>query len=218
MIERLYRLLGVSLAFCGAVGCARHEQGPPPAVGSPVAPEVEKKAPGTSLLVKSHPLEPLRSPYFTAMELTFENPSNQWRQVRRVFLGPERQVQGPQFDVLVGERLRVWQLAAREAHVGGAGPHLFVLETLAPEEPAQSAEKDGPSRGGGTPPTHLLSLPFSIAPGLSTTRWVVLFSSSRDALIGQDLVLEYELENAFVERVLINVPMPEPAAGKHGGA
>jgi hypothetical protein len=37
---------------------------------------------------------------------------------------------------------------------------------------------------------------------------VVLYSPAKDALLGQDLLLAYELENGQVERVLVQYPKP----------
>ena len=60
------------------------------------------------------------------------------------------------------------------------------------------------------PPNYLLASPFTVAPGLFTRKWIVLYSAAPDALLGQDLVLSYELENAKVERVLVKYPKPAP--------
>jgi hypothetical protein len=159
--------------------------------------------------VASAPIEALRSPYFSALAFTFQNPSSEWHEVRRVSIEPERQLFGPALESLVGERLRAWQLAAREAQDGKEGARHPALETLAPDAPAKSADGSGDAPAASVgPESYLLACPFTIAPGLFTRKWIVLYSAGADALLGQDLVLSYELENGKTERVLVQYPKP----------
>lgn len=217
-----------ALLLCGpltlAPGCAHVEadEAPPaaptaaPPAGAPAT--TPPKAPEPTLKVSSAPIEALRSPFFSALEVTFQNPSGQWHQVRKVSLSPERQLFGPAVETLVGERLRAWQLAAREAQLGKKEPHHPALDTLAPDPPAKpEAPKAEPAKpepaaadpaASAVPPNYLLANPFTVAPGLFTRKWIVLYSAAPDALLGQDLVLSYELENAKVERVLVKYPKP----------
>jgi len=204
----------VALVLCGPLAlsssCAHVEaDAPPPAAAPAAAAPAPAKAPETTLRVSSGPIEALRSPYFSALEVTFQNPSGQWHQVRRVSIGPERQLFGPALESLVGERLRAWQLAAREAREGEAGPRHPALETLAPDAPPAKTEPgSGEAAAAVGPPSYLLACPFTIAPGLFTRKWIVLYSATSDALLGQDLMLSYELENGTVERVLVRYPKP----------
>jgi hypothetical protein len=212
-------VLGTPLAF--AAGCAHLELEPEAPASEPPAavPAAKPASPSAeaTLRVTSAPIEALRSPFFAALELTFQNLSGQWHQVRRVSIGPERQLFGPALESLAGERLRAWQLAAREAHEGKAGPRHPALETLAPE-PATAPAKTEPGSAGASaaaeavvvagPPNYLLAYPFTIAPGLFTRKWIVLYCAAPDALLGQDLVLSYELENGKIERVLVQYPKP----------
>jgi hypothetical protein len=193
------------------VGCAHVEaEAPPPAAPSePAAPATAAKAP-TTLQVASAPIESLRSPYFSAMAFTFQNPSSEWHEVRRVSIEPERQLFGPALEPLVGERLRAWQLATREAQDGKEGARHPALEALAPEAKSGAGSGEAPAAAVG-PESYLLACPFTVAPGLFTRKWIVLYSAA-DALVGQDLVLSYELENGKTERVLVQYPKP---AGKH---
>jgi hypothetical protein len=192
------------------VGCAHVEaEAPPPAAPQAAPAPASADVPATTLRVASTPIDSLRSPYFSAMAFTFQNPSSEWHEVRRVSIEPERQLFGPAFESLVGERLRVWQLATREAQVGKDGAHHPALETLAPEAPAKPPPGSGegaPAAAG--PESYLLAGPFTIAPGLFTRKWVVLYSAAADALLGQDLVLSYELEDGKTERVLVRYPKP----------
>jgi hypothetical protein len=207
-------------------GCARSEADAPPATpeAPPAAPASKPpNAPETTLRVTTAPIEALRSPFFSALEVTFQNPSSQWHQVKKVSVGPERQLFGPPLESLVGERLRAWQLAAREAQAGKEGPRHPALETLAPEAPPAPAPPPGPAgsppappgpasapAAEANPPNYLLSYPFTIAPGLFTRKWIVLYSAGANALLGQDLVLSYELDNGKTERVLVQYPKPAP--------
>jgi hypothetical protein len=122
--------------------------------------------------------------------------------------------------------LRAWQLAAREAQAGKEGPRHPALETLAPEAPApppppgpagSPPAPPGPAKAepgtpgaAAAPPNYLLAYPFTIAPGLFTRKWIVLYSAGADALLGQELVLSYELDNGKTERVLVQYPKPAP--------
>lgn len=192
------------------VGCAHMEAEVPPPAASPPAPApASAEAPKTTLQVAGTPIDSLRSPYFSAMAFTFQNPSSEWHEVRRVSIEPERQLFGPAFESLVGERLRVWQLATREAQDGKEGANHPALETLAPEAPAKTAPGSGEAAAAAVgPESYLLAGPFTIAPGLFTRKWVVLYSAAADALLGQDLVLSYELANGQTERVLVQYPKP----------
>lgn len=205
--------VGTWLLFCAltlGVGCAHVEAGAP----SPARPAAEASAPtaaavpATTLQVESAAIESLRSPYFSAMAFTFQNPSSEWHEVRNVSIAPERQLFGPAFESLVGERLRAWQLATREAQEGKEGGRHPALETLAPEAPAKGAA--GSAEAAATPAgpaNYLLAGPFTVAPGLFTRKWLVMYAAA-DALLGQDLVLSYELENGKTERVLVQYPKP----------
>jgi hypothetical protein len=208
-MSRLTRALAFGL--CGvAVGACAHAE---PSALEPEVPEAAappaaaSKGPETTLRVSCAPIESLRSPFFAALELTFENPSGAWHEVRHVAISPERQMFGPTLETLEGARLRAWQLAAREAHQSGDGPAHLALDTLAPDVPAGGEAGKG-AASGGAPPHHLLAGAFMIAPGLSARKWVVLYSSAKDALLGQDLLLAYELEDGKVERVLVQYPKP----------
>jgi hypothetical protein len=202
------------LHFCGplalASACAHAEaEAPAPAApaAAPAAAPGPAKAPETTLRVTSAPIESLRSPYFGALEFTFQNPSGKWHQVRRVSIGPERQLFGPALEPLTGEHLRAWQLAARAAQ-NGKDPRHPALETLAPEAPAKAAPDAAEPAAPAGPPDYVLTCPFTIAPGLFTRKWIALYSAAPDALLGQDLVLTYELEDGKAERVLIQYPKP----------
>jgi hypothetical protein len=220
------RRLLAALQICGPLGLlgacahAEAEAAPPEAPASAPAAAPPAKAPETILRVTSAPIESLRSPYFAVLEFTFQNPSGQWHQVRRVSIGAERQLLGPALEPLTGDHLRTWQLAARDASSGKAGPRHPALETLAPEAPAKAAPAapaapPAPDGGGPAapvgPPDYLLTCPFSVAPGLFTRKWVALYSAAADALLGQDLVLSYELEDGKTERMLIQYPKPAAA-------
>jgi hypothetical protein len=162
--------------------------------------------------VSTAPIEALRSPFFSALEVTFQNPSSKWHEVKKVSVGPERQLFGPPLESLVGDRLRAWQLAAREAQAGKEGPRHPALETLTPEAPPKPDKPDpnAAPAAPAAPPNYLLAYPFTIAPGLFTRKWIVLYSAGADALLGQDLVLAYELDDGKTERVLIQYPKPAP--------
>ena len=214
----MQRLKRARLGLWGALflGCAHVEAGAP-APEAPDAPEATAGAPApaaseaskTALQVSSKAVDALRSPYFAALELTFENPSSAWHEVRKVAISPERQMFGAPFESLLGARLRAWQLAAREAHQSKDGPPHVALDTLATDAPAGGEADKAPDPG--VPPEHLLAGPFMIAPGLHARKWVVLYSPAKDALLGQDLMLSYELEDGKVERVLVQYPKPAKA-------
>jgi hypothetical protein len=197
----------VLLALGSACAHAEAEAPPPEAPAAETAP-APGKAPATTLRVTSAPIESLRSAYFGALEFTFQNPTAAWHQVRRVTIGPERQLYGPAFEPLLGEHLRAWQLAARAAHDSKNGPPHPALETLAPEAPAKTTPDAAAPAAPAGPPDYLLTCPFTIAPGLFTRKWIALYSGAADALLGQDLVLSYELEDGKAERVLIQYPKP----------
>jgi hypothetical protein len=207
-MRRLMSALPVVLCAASELGCAHAEQSAPaPEVPTTAAaaPVASEEGPKTTLRVSATPIEALRSPYFAALEITFENPSGGWHEVRRVDISPERQLFGPALESPMGARLRAWQLGAREARKSSDGPPHLALDTLAADAPASG---EAGASGSGAPPQHLLAGAFLIAPGLSIRKWVVLCSPAKDGLIGQDLLLSYELENGQVERVLIQYPKP----------
>jgi len=203
-------VLALSGLLLLAAGCAHVEaDAPEPETPAAALAAPPPHAPETTLKVSTTPIESLRSQYFSPLEVTFQNPSAEWHQVKKVSIVPERQLFGPALESLVGERLRAWQLAAREAQEGNGAPRHPALETLAPEAPAK-AEPSADAGGPVAPASHLLAGPFTIAPGLFTRKWIVLYSGAPDALLGQDLVLAYELENGKLERVLLQYPKPAP--------
>jgi hypothetical protein len=209
-MRRLKRALVLGLCGAAAAGCAHAEPSAlEPEVPTAAAPAVASKGPETTLRVSGAPVDVLRSPYFSALEITFENPSSAWHEVRRVSIGPERQLFGPALETLEGARLRAWQAAMRDARRAGDGPLHPALEAPAPDAPA--AAEAGSGTATAAPPQHWLGDAFMIAPGLLARKWVVLYSPAKDALLGQDLLLAYELENGQVERVLVQYP--KPAAG-----
>ena len=206
------------LGLLGACAHAEAEAAPPEAPASAPAAAPPAKAPETILRVTSAPIESLRSAYFGAFEFTFQNPSGQWHQVRKVSIAPERLL-GPGVEPLTGDHLRTWQLAARDA-LPGKEPRHPALETLAPEAPAAAAAPAAPGTPPAPaapapaapvgPPDYLLTYPFNVAPGLFTRKWIVLYSAAADSLLGQDLVLSYELEDGKTERIVIQYPKPAP--------
>ncbi len=115
---------------------------------------------------------------------------------------------GPALEPLAGERLRAWQLAVREAQEGKEGASHPALEALAPAASAERAPGSGEAAAPVGPASYLLACPFTVAPGLFTRKWIVIYSAAADALLGQDLVLSYELGNGKTERVLIQYPKP----------
>jgi hypothetical protein len=132
--------------------------------------------------------------------------------VRQVSIEPERQLFGPAFEPLLGARLRAWQLATREAQDGKPAARHPALETLAPDAPASGAAGSaGAAAASSEPTSYLLACPFTVAPGLFTRKWVVMYSTAADALLGQDLMLSYELDNGKTEHVLVQYPKPAPA-------
>jgi len=205
----LRTLLWVCAPLVLGAGCAHAEADAPPAAAPAAAtpPPPPAEAPATTLRVESVPIESLRSPYFAAIAFNFQNPSGEWHEVRKVSLAPERQLFGPACEPLVGARLRAWQLATREAQEGKEAAHHPALETLAPEAPPSAAGGEAAAAPAG-PANYLLAYPFTIAPGLFTRKWIVMYSSGADALLGQDLVLSYELGNGKTEHVLVQYPKP----------
>src|SRR3954466_13230056 len=122
-MRRLKRALTLGLCAAAASGCAHAEASAlEPEAPTAAAPAAASKGPETTLRVTGRPIEALRSPYFAALEIIFENPSSAWHEVRHVAISPERQMFGPALEALEGARLRAWQVAARDARPGGSGP------------------------------------------------------------------------------------------------
>ncbi len=206
---RLGRLC-VVFACAEATACAHGEEAKTPDSAQAHGPAdgAEAKAPVTTLAIESTPVASLRSDYFTVLEFSIKNPSSQWHRLKRVSLAPDRRLKGARFEIIVGDRLRTWQLAARHSASGKPESSHVALATLAPDSAPPDPEG---SAASGAPPGHLLALPYSVAPGLLARRWAVLYSPDRDGLRGQELVLEYELEDGRVESLLVKPPEPPPA-------
>lgn len=230
----------------GMAGCATVASG---SYGVPVdEPHGGSKAPAppqpaTEMRVSAGELPQLASPYFGAVEVTFENPSPAWIQVDRVdidFGSPQRNQAvfvpwGADIDAwrqaavdslaigYAGSRLQMLAvggdaIAARDRHgsstpAGGGTIPVGALGTLAatpaPGSPAQGALAEP---GEPFPPSHLLSLPIRVPPGLFAKRWILFYTS--DSPPGgciESMVLGYTTSDGKHQRVLVHFKEPVSA-------
>jgi hypothetical protein len=211
MRTRSSMLSVLALALLGAGGCAELHSGarafPVDAAGR-ITPHEHLRS---GLLISARQVSDLSSRYFGAVEVTFENRSSEWVRIQQASLefgSPERNAA---VIITAGEDLQRWQEgtqrrnAIREAnHATAAELLLFGAAVATVAGGRSSVGAAGALVGAGTalamtagemgarasaaetvslyPGSHLLSLPFSVPPGLAIKRWVVLNSPAKRAL------------------------------------
>ena len=175
----------------------------------------------------------LSSPYFGVVEVTFENNTPAWIQIDHIDLDFGTADKNKSVFIPWGEDIDTWERATlqrnaiREANtqtvlglvaVAGAvastaGRHhavgaiggtvaLGALAGLYAKEREAAVEATGdPSR---FPPTHLLTLPLRVPPGLFAKRWLLLYTAAQP-LGGciDSFILNYETADHEHARVLL---------------
>jgi hypothetical protein len=238
-MERRAWALGVVIALAG--GCAELHSGAHAVPLGPDGRATPSVGLQSGLLISARQVADLSSRYFGAIEVTFENRSSQWVRIQQAALdfgSPERNAE---VSVTAGEDLERWQegtfrrnairaandattldlllfgaaltsTAAGHSPVGagaalvGAGAAVAIG---ARELEARAADAEAVSL---YPASHLLSLPFSVPPGLAIKRWIVLHTGAR---VGRGCIryanLEYVTDRAVQERVrlLFGAPSSE---------
>jgi len=193
----------------------------------------------TGLKVSAGELPQLASPYFGAVEVTFENPSPRWIQVDRVdvdFGSPQR---NQVVFVPWGADIDAWRqaavdslaigyasgrlqmlavggdaIAARDRRgsatpVQGGTIPVAALGTLEARPGPRSPEAALPDPGDPFPPSHLLSFPIRVPPGLFAKRWILFYTS--DSPLGgciDSMVLGYTTSDGKHDHVLVRFKEP----------
>jgi hypothetical protein len=219
---------GVAFSGCATVnsgdyGVALDDTGHPRSA----APKDER------LKISAGELSGLASPYFGVVEVTFENNSPAWIEIDHIDLDFGTADKNKSVLIPWGDDIDAWEQATIQRNairvantetalgvlaIGGlvarsaAGNHqvralggtvalgaLAALDVKAAEA-AADATRD-PSR---FPPTHLLSMPLRIPPGLFAKRWLLLYTAAQP-LGGciDSVILGYETADHEHGRVLV---------------
>jgi hypothetical protein len=225
-------LFGISIAL--AAGCAELHSGayavPVDAAGR-LAPTAGLKS---GLRISGRQVSDLSSRYFGAIEVTFENRSSEWVRIQQAGLDFGTPRRNGRVSVTAGEDLQRWQEgtqrrnAIRDANQATALDLLLFGAAVATVAGGRSAAGAGAAavcagaalalgtrelqdRAAGAetvalyPANHLLSLPFSVPPGLAIKRWVVLntgAAADRDCIRHAELA--YVTDRALQERVRLS--------------
>ena len=188
----------------------------------------------SGLLISGRQVTDLSSRYFGAVEVTFENRSSEWVRIQQAALDFGTADRNAEVSVTAGEDLERWQEgtlrrnAIRSANEATALDLLFFGATAASFAGGRSSVGAGAALvGAGAavaigareletradsasavslyPASHLLSLPFSVPPGLAIKRWVVLHTGARKGRgCIQHAELEYVTDRALQERVRLS--------------
>jgi hypothetical protein len=184
----------------------------------------------SGLRLSSRIVSELTSEHLGFIEITFENQSDRWIWIDRANIRANDASANQNVVIPLGEELVSWQRAAVEraqirnldnapvlALISDKGAAMHVLPKESSVDAAASGVtsialsallKDSQARptfradvAKTVPATHLLSLPFSIPPGLFARRWIVL-DTSRDAAIPclRRMLLEYQVRDGARER------------------
>jgi hypothetical protein len=175
----------------------------------------------------------LSSPYFGVVEVTFENNTPAWIQIDHIDLDFGTPDKNKSVLIPWGEDIDIWEQATLQRNAirrantetvlglvaiagsvasaagghhaaGGIGGTVAVgaLAGLYAQERADAVEATrDPSR---FPPTHLLTLPLRVPPGLFTKRWLLLYTAAQP-LGGcvDSFILSYETAEHEHGRVLL---------------
>jgi hypothetical protein len=195
---------------------------------------------GAGLVITGEELTSLGSEHFGAVEITFQNKSSAWVQMRSVTLDFGDAVPKETLSVLGGRELEAWYRATvqrnmiRETNesttlaallvIGQTGSLLGAVADRPSIAVAGEAASGAALAGSAAqalsasvaeaehapvyPGTHVLSLPFSIPPGLFAKRWIALGSVGESTPCVHSFVLSYELEGGARERVLLHFRQP----------
>lgn len=210
-------------------GCAQVHSGP---YGVPVGPGNQPTGSRTTqagLTLSADELTRWSSPQFGMIEVTFENDSGEWVEVRdlHVALPPD---QTPGTTILTSQRIAAFREAARQRHaieqqnvavalgvltLGG----LVLAETTEGAPKALGAVSATAGLGGliamdakdsadrvshvePLPKSHLLGGSISVGPGLFAKRWIVLETNPSVARACVDrLRVSYRVQSGHEERV-----------------
>jgi hypothetical protein len=192
------------LTLAGCASFRGGDYGVPVGAHSASTPQPLDKA----LLVSGGELSSLSSARFGALEITFENPGGEWIHVRRVGLDLGRPALNAAVTIPGGADLEAWLEATELRNAEG------LVASVAHEERSGAAPAVGapPANGMLTvavarglselaeagdadqyPNDHLMSVPFTVPPGLTIKRWIVLGTPPGLACVSR-VVLEYETE------------------------
>lgn len=220
---------GCATAYLGNSGVPLDAQNQPAPAAAP-----------TPLLVSAREASTYSTPYVGLVEVTFENHTAVWKQVDRVAVDFGSPAKNQSVTIASEEGINAWQRAVniRMLSVGGAGG-ATAIESLglgvavdafgvsAGQPPGQQqrvaaapvagAPAVGPDPGAVPPaPTypdqHLLTVPFSVPPGLFTKRWILL--STPDKPPGgcvDSMIVSYETHDHETGRVFL--PFKVPGSG-----
>jgi hypothetical protein len=231
-------LSAFAIALLSAAGCAEIHSGAyafPVDTAGRIAPREHLRS---GLLISSRQVSDLSSRYFGAVEVTFENRSSEWVRIQQVALefgSPERNAA---VAITAGEDLQRWQEGTqrrndiRDANRATATELLLFGAVVATAAGGRSpvgaagalvgagtaaamtaSEMEGRASAAETvslyPAHHLLTLPFSVPPGLAIKRWVVLNTPARRALgCISHADLMYTTDRDLNERVRLSFGAP----------
>jgi hypothetical protein len=229
IIRRGLRTVAGTVAVLGASGCAtvsNANYGRPMDVRGHLA---EKPKTAAGLVVTGEEDTELATPYVGVVLVTFENPTNQWVHVKGMALGFGGGEKDANVTVPLGADLESWAAAVHQLEVIDRTNRTMALGALALAGgvTAGVARRNALGVAGAAVATgslaalaassvdatiheaeapyfdaHLLSVPFSIPPGLFTKRWVALSTTGGPrAPCIESVLLDYELGTGNRERV-----------------
>jgi hypothetical protein len=229
MWARLSFVYGISITL--AAGCAELHAGAyavPVDRAGRFAPAAGLRS---GLRISGRQVTALSSRYFGAIEVTFENLSPAWVRIQQASIDFGTPARNAEVAITAGEDLQRWQegtqrrnairdanretaldlllfgAAVATAAAGrspvGAGAALVGAGAAGTLAADQLAERNAAAETVALyPATHLLSLPFSVPPGLAIKRWIVLNTGAtkgRSCIRHADL--EYVTDSHLRERV-----------------
>jgi hypothetical protein len=197
----------------------------------------KSKVTASGLRVSGEELSALASPYFGALEITFENQSSNWVHVQGVHLDFGGEAHNRTVLIPWGEDIRSWyESTLQRNEIREANRELALGAVELTGLLAAGFAKDGLRKAGGLvaagalgtavadaavgaaqsaenvhifPDNHLLAGPFGVPPALFAKRWIVLNTQDAAKASCIDRVLiTYEFPDRRYERVLLKFKRP----------
>jgi hypothetical protein len=203
---------------------------------------VKSNPTASGLVISGSEIADLASPHFGAVQITFENATGSWVHIRTIALGFGGAAKTASVFVPWGEELASWQRAiairndihrvntsttlAAFAIIGATVEGLSKNQATAAVGGLLAAGTLGTAVGRGLvenanaaqvapmfPETHLLTLPFSVPPGLFAKRWIVLNTAAGDAAgCINGMMIDFETDTGVKQRVWLQLRGGEVSA------
>lgn len=164
----------------------------------------------SKLIVSAKEINALASKHFGVVEFTFENKSNKFITIESLSVTFKNKQLDKNIKLIIGNKLQSWNEGQQNVSTLKAQNTAAVLGAISAAGAVASSSNHRKTRGAGNvaffagagamsisraqnrkvakklsmavPSSHLLSTPFSVAPGLFNNKWILLFTENPEKL------------------------------------